>query len=57
MGAPAEQASTVSIAPDASLHAALSLMLADDLAGLDVRDVDGRAVGYLSRDAVLSAHR
>ena len=57
MGAPAEQASAVSIAPDASLHAALSLMLADDLAGLDVRDVDGRVVGYLSRDAVLSAHR
>ena len=57
MGAPAEQASAVSIAPDASLHAALSLMLADDLAGLDVRDVDGGAVGYLSRDAVLSAHR
>ena len=57
MGAPAEQASAVSIAPDASLHAALSLMLADDLAGLDVRDTDGKAVGYLSRDAVLSAHR
>ena len=57
MGTPAEQASTVSIAPDASLHAALSLMLADDLAGLDVRDVDGRVVGYLSRHAVLSAHR
>ena len=57
MGAPADQPSGSSVVPGASLHLALSLMLADDLRGLDVRGEDGTAIGYLSRDAVLSAHR
>lgn len=57
MGGPAGQPSGPSVAPGASLHLALSLMLADDLQGLDVRGEDDAVVGYLSRDAVLSAHR
>ncbi len=57
MAPPAPQASAVSIKPDASLHDALALILAGDLPGLDVRAESGETVGYLSRGAVLSAHR
>jgi len=56
MAPPASQASTVSIRPDASLHDALALILTGDLPGLDVRTESGEMVGYLSREAVLSAH-
>jgi osmoprotectant transport system ATP-binding protein len=57
MGAAAPQPAGASIGPGASLHSALALILADDLAGLDVKADDGATVGYLSREAVLSAHR
>jgi oligopeptide/dipeptide ABC transporter ATP-binding protein len=57
MAPPAPQASAVSIKPDASLHDALALILAGDLPGLDVRAESGETMGYLSRGAVLSAHR
>lgn len=57
MAQPASQASSVSIKPDASLHDALALILTGDLPGLDVRAESGETVGYLSREAVLSAHR
>lgn len=57
MGAPESQPSAASVSADASLHHALALMLADNLAGLNVRNEGGAVIGYLSRDAVLSAHR
>ena len=57
MGPAGSRPAGVSIAPSASLHSALALILADDLAGLDVKADDGATVGYLSREAVLSAHR
>lgn len=57
MAPPNAQASSVSIKPDSSLHDALALILTGDLAGLDVRSESGETVGYLSREAVLSAHR
>ncbi len=57
MAPPAPQDSAVSIKPAASLHDALALILAGDLPGLDVRMDSGETVGYLSREAVLSAHR
>ncbi|MFC7396895.1 ABC transporter ATP-binding protein [Chelatococcus sp. GCM10030263] len=57
MGPAGSRPAGVSIGPSASLHSALALILADDLAGLDVKADDGATVGYLSREAVLSAHR
>ncbi|WP_430246057.1 ABC transporter ATP-binding protein [Neorhizobium sp. DAR64861/K0K2] len=57
MSAPIAQASGASVEQSGSLHAALALMLADDLQGLDVHGPDGATVGYLSRDAVLAALR
>ncbi|MEZ2222544.1 ABC transporter ATP-binding protein [Rhizobium sp. RCC_161_2] len=57
MTPPATEVSAVSISPRASLHDALALILADDLQGLDVKAESGERVGYLSREAVLSAHR
>ncbi|MBM7044881.1 ABC transporter ATP-binding protein [Rhizobium lusitanum] len=57
MAPPAPQDSAVAIKPAASLHDALALILAGDLPGLDVRMDSGETVGYLSREAVLSAHR
>lgn len=57
MASPATEVSAVSIGPGASLHDALALILADDLQGLDVKAESGERVGYLSREAVLSAHR
>jgi len=57
MAPPATGLAAGSIGPDASLHDALALILADDLAGLDVKAENGETVGYLSREAVLSAHR
>jgi osmoprotectant transport system ATP-binding protein len=56
MGPAAPQPAAASIEQTASLHSALALILADDLAGLDVKADDGATVGYLSREAVLSAH-
>ncbi|MDJ1635129.1 ABC transporter ATP-binding protein [Rhizobium rhizogenes] len=57
MTRPATEVSAASISPSASLHDALALILADDLQGLDVKAESGERVGYLSREAVLSAHR
>jgi len=57
MAPPAPQESGESVGPTASLHHALALILAGDLPGLDVKDGDGSRIGYLSREAVLSAHR
>lgn len=57
MAPPNPQASSVAIKPTASLHDALALILTGDLPGLDVRTESGETVGYLSREAVLSAHR
>ncbi|MGV2185782.1 ABC transporter ATP-binding protein [Rhizobium rhizogenes] len=57
MTPPATEVSAASISPSASLHDALALILADDLQGLDVKAESGERVGYLSREAVLSAHR
>ncbi|EJK81538.1 ABC transporter ATP-binding protein [Rhizobium sp. AP16] len=57
MAPPATEVSAASISPSASLHDALALILADDLQGLDVKGESGDRVGYLSREAVLSAHR
>ncbi|WP_047463920.1 ABC transporter ATP-binding protein [Rhizobium rhizogenes] len=57
MAPPATEVSAVSIGPSASLHDALALILADDLQGLDVKAGSGERVGYLSREAMLSAHR
>ncbi|HEY9346202.1 MAG TPA: ABC transporter ATP-binding protein [Inquilinus sp.] len=57
MAPPAPQDSGESVGPTASLHHALALILAGDLPGLDVKDGDGSRIGYLSREAVLSAHR
>lgn len=57
MTRPATEVSAASISPSASLHDALALILADDLQGLDVKAESGERAGYLSREAVLSAHR
>jgi len=57
MAPPVTEVSAVSIGPSASLHDALALILAGDLRGLDVKAGSGERVGYLSREAVLSAHR
>ncbi|NTG50274.1 ATP-binding cassette domain-containing protein [Agrobacterium rhizogenes] len=57
MAPPATEVSAASISLSASLHDALALILADDLQGLDVKAESGERVGYLSREAVLSAHR
>ncbi|MQB45108.1 ABC transporter ATP-binding protein [Rhizobium sp. ICMP 5592] len=57
MAPPATEVSAISISPSANLHDALALILADDLPGLDVKAENGESVGYLSREAVLSAHR
>ncbi|HEY0121623.1 MAG TPA: ATP-binding cassette domain-containing protein [Rhizobium sp.] len=57
MAPPASEPSATSIDPSASLHDALALILADDLQGLDVKEENGERVGYLSREAVFSAHK
>ncbi|MBB3609839.1 ATP-binding cassette domain-containing protein [Rhizobium sp. BK602] len=57
MAPPTAEVPAISIHPSASLHDALALILADDLQGLDVKAENGESVGYLSREAVLSAHR
>lgn len=57
MTPPATEPAAVSIGPDANLHDALALILADNLPGLDVKAANGERVGYLSREAVLSAHK
>ncbi|KAA0018158.1 ABC transporter ATP-binding protein [Salinicola corii] len=46
---------TRSISEEANLHAALSLILAERLDGLDIVGADGGRVGYLPRERVLSA--
>ncbi|MFT4185533.1 MAG: ABC transporter ATP-binding protein [Rhizobium sp.] len=56
MSPPATGPCAASIGPHASLHDALALILADNLSGLDVKAANGERVGYLSREAVLSAH-
>ncbi|RIY02008.1 ATP-binding cassette domain-containing protein [Aureimonas flava] len=58
MGPRREAATTRgSVDERASLHLALSLMLADDLPGLTVTNAAGDAVGYLERESVVSAAR
>lgn len=57
MSSPAPEASGVSVGANASLQQALALILADGLPGLDVTAADGARIGYLSREAVLSAHK
>jgi osmoprotectant transport system ATP-binding protein len=44
-----------SVSPDASLHVALARVMEHDCGGLDVKTGDGTLVGYLDRNAILSA--
>ncbi len=44
-----------SVSPDASLHVALARVMEHDCGGLDVKSEDGTLVGYLDRNAILSA--
>lgn len=44
-----------SISPDANLHVALARVMENDCGGLDVKNEDGTVVGYLDRNAILSA--
>jgi osmoprotectant transport system ATP-binding protein len=50
-----ESADGPSISPDANLHVALARIMENGSGGLDVKAEDGMLVGYLDRNAILSA--